>query len=138
MAEWIAVEIAELIERGIEFLGDAQGDGLAVEEKPRVFLDLSGTTCKAGLLGLAIIAKAGDPRAAVARWILVANGSPARKLEAAAEMLGISVAFARMLELNHRNGVSAGDIARSLRAGSLGMMMGSGTIPAVPLRAAAA
>jgi len=138
MAEWVAIEIAELIECGLGFLGGPQDDRLGVEEKPKVFLDVSGATCRAGLLGLAMIARAGDPQTAVDRWIMASNGSPGRRLEIAAEILGISIALARMLELNHRNGVAAAAIARCLRAGSLGMNMNSGAKPAVPLRAAAA
>jgi len=126
MAEWVGIQIAEWIERGLQFPG--------VQEKVRVFLEPSDTACSAGVLGLAMIGQTSDPRAAVDRWIRMAAGPPPRKLEAAAQFLGISVALARMLELNHRNGVSAGSIARGLRGGTLGMKMAS----AVPLRAAAA
>jgi hypothetical protein len=125
MAEWVALEVAQLIERGLQF---------GVEEKSRIFLEASGAGCRAGVLGLAIVARAGDIRKALDRWTLVANGSPSRRIEAAAELLGIPIALARMLELNHRNGVSAALIARGMRAGTLGMTMTS----TVPLRAAAA
>jgi len=81
-----------------------------------------------------IIAKTGNPEAALKLWMPLANGSPARRLEAAANVLGISAALARMIELNHRNGMSALEIARDLRRGTLGMTISSGTVPAVPLR----
>ncbi len=132
MAQWIGIEIAELIERGREFLGAATEDRLGVEEKARVFLDVSDGTCRAGVLGLAMIARAGDPRTAVHRWVLAAGAPSAHKLEAAAEILGIPVALARMIELNHRNGVTAAAIARGMRAGTLGIRM---TSP-MPLRLA--
>ncbi|HUA58087.1 MAG TPA: hypothetical protein VML19_04990 [Verrucomicrobiae bacterium] len=126
MAEWVGIQIAEWIERGLEFPG--------VEEKVRVFLEPSDSACGAGVLGLAMIGRVSDPRAAVDRWIRMAGGPSSRKLETAAQFLGISVALARMLELNHRNGVPAASIARGMRGGTLGMRI----VSAVPLRAAAA
>jgi len=132
MAEYIALEVAELIERGIEFLHTQNGRP-AVLEKARAFLEFSDDAYRAGVLGLVMIAKIGDPQAALDRWATLANGSPARKLEAAAKVLGISPALARMIELNHRNGVSARAIARDLRCGTLGMTMSNGSIPTVPV-----
>ena len=118
MAQWVAIRMAEMIECGLRFPG--------VQEKPYCYLDCSPDGCRAGLLGLLMIAHTGDPGIALQQWM------PPR-IERAAELLGISVAFATMLELNHRNGMPAGSIARSLRAGTLCM-----TMPSFRSRAAAA
>jgi hypothetical protein len=122
MAEFLAIAVAEWIERGLEFVSTA-GSGFEVRESQRAFLDITGSTYRAGALGLAVIGKEGHPRAALERWKQAAGNAPADPLEAAAHVLGISVALARLVELNHRGGVAARDIARSLRAGALGMAM---------------
>ena len=115
VAEFMSMETAELIEQGMTFLG------AGVEEKPNVFLEQRGALFSAGALGLAMIGKSGGPRRALKEWSRVSNSSPAKRLESAAEFLGITIALARMVELNHRNGVAANGIANALRGGSLAM-----------------
>jgi len=122
MAEFLAIEIAEWIERGLGFAESAEGV-FRVRETQRVFLELADSTFRAGPLGLALLGKYGDPRVALRHWMTVADESPAGRLEAAARLLGIPAALARMVELNHRGGVTARTIARHLRAGALGMVM---------------
>lgn len=121
MAEFMAIEVAENIERGLDSVANRPKSGFRVRENPFAFLDLLGHTYHAGALGLAFIGKAGDPRVALDGWMQVSNVSPAGKFAAAAGLLGISVGLARLVELNHRNGVPAAEIAGSLRIGALGL-----------------
>ena len=117
----MSIEIAEYIERGLGALSGRTHGGFRIVETPCVFLDLSGRTYCAGALGLALIGKAGDPQAALDAWLQVSNTSPAGKFEAASALLGISVGLARLVEINHRNGVPAAEIAGSLRIGTLSL-----------------
>ena len=110
MAEWVAIRTAEMIESGLRFPG--------VQENPYLYLQTFSGGCRAGLLGLLMIARTGDPEIALQEWTPLG-------IDRAAELLGISVAFATMLELNHRNGLPARSIARSLRAGALSIAMPS-------------
>ncbi len=123
MAEFMAIEIAELIERGLEFAGDGADSEARVRESQRAFIEFADPTYRAGPLGLALIGRDGDPRVALDHWMQVTADSPSGRFEAAARLLGISEALARMVELNHRGGISARAIARSLRVGALGMVM---------------
>lgn len=117
----MSIEIAEYIERGLEALAGRPHGGIRVVETPCAFLDLSGHTYCAGALGLALIGKAGSPQAAFEAWQQVSNTSPAGRFDAAAGLLGISVGLARLVEINHRNGVPASEIAGSLRIGTLSL-----------------
>ncbi len=135
MAEFLAITIAEWIERGLELVTNHADGGLRVRESQRAFLELAGTTYRAGSLGLALIGKDGDPQVALMRWMQVSGSSLADQLEAAARLLGIPVALARLVELNHRGGITARVIAKNLRAGTLGMAMVADH-PAVPSLAA--
>ncbi|HTX38790.1 MAG TPA: hypothetical protein VME43_27375 [Bryobacteraceae bacterium] len=137
MAEFLAITIAEWIERGLELVTSRADGGLRVRESQRAFLELAGTTYRAGSLGLALIGKDGDPQVALQRWIQVSGNSLADQLEAAARLLGIPVALARLVELNHRGGITARVIAKNLRAGTLGMAMVADH-PAIARPAAAA
>ena len=116
MAEFMAIEVAEYIERGQQFVLRSHA---SVRETPLCILDFLGRTYYASVLGLALIGKYRDPHAALKGWQQVSNTSPAGKFVAAAGLLGISVALARLIELNHRNGVPASEIAGSLRIGNL-------------------
>lgn len=129
MAEFMAIEVAEYIERGLDTVANRSRGGFRVVETPLAFLDLFGHSYHAGALGLAFIGKAGDPRAALDGWLQVSNTSPAGKFEAAAGLLGISVGLARLVELNHRNGVPATEIAGSLRIGTLGLSFRTRSVP---------
>jgi hypothetical protein len=120
MAEFMAIEVAEYIERGLDVANRPKG-GFRVRETPLAFLDLRRQTCHAGALGLALIGKAGDPQAALEGWLQISNISSAGKFATAAGLLGISVGLARLVEMNHRNGVPATEIACSLRIGTLGL-----------------
>ncbi|SPE43248.1 hypothetical protein SBA3_860017 [Candidatus Sulfopaludibacter sp. SbA3] len=121
MAEFMAIEVAEYIERGLDAVANRPRGGFRILETPHAFLDLFGHAYHAGALGLAVIGKAGDPQAALAEWLQVSNTSPAGKFVAAAGLLGISVGLLRLVELNHRNGVPAAEIAIGLRIGNLGL-----------------
>lgn len=121
MAEFMSIEIAEYIERGLVALSGRTHGGFRIVETPCTFLDLCERTYCAGALGLALIGKAGEPQAALHAWLQVSNTSPAGKFEAAAALLGISVGLARLVEINHRNGVPAAEIAGSLRIGTLSL-----------------
>jgi len=123
MAEFLAIAVAEWIEHGLEFVANSPASGLQVRESQRALLEIAGTTYRASALGLAMIGQQGDPRAALERWKQVAGSSPGDPLEAAARALGISIALARLVELNHRGGVAAMTLARDLRACTLGMAM---------------
>jgi hypothetical protein len=131
--ECVATEIAELIEAGLE-LELARGPSqLVVQETPGAFLYLSGGICHAGALGLAFLGRIGNPRVALDQWLQVANASAGHKLEAAAALLGIAVALAKLVEINHRNGLEAAQVARSLRLGVLGIAFrGRHSEPASP------
>ena len=135
MAEFLAIEMAEWIERGLEFAAGAE-DGARVRESPRAFLEFVAPAYRAGPLGLALIGRDGDPETALHRWLKVAENSPAGRMEAAARLLGIPVALARLVELNHRGGIPARAIARCLRAGALGMAMAADSRPAAAAAAA--
>jgi hypothetical protein len=137
MAEFVAIDVAELIERGLEYTTKTGRDGFRVQERSNAFLGLVGSVYFAGSLGLALIGRAGDPRNALDRWLEVSNRSAAGKFEALANLLGISVALARLVELNHFNGLTAREIARDLRTGSLGLFLGPRTLPTAPFRAVA-
>jgi hypothetical protein len=117
----MSIEIAEYIERGLGTVAGRAHGGFRIVETPCAFLDLSGHTYCAGALGLALIGKAGDPQAAFHAWQQVSNTSPAGRFDAAAALLGISVGLARLVEINHRNGVPAMEIASSLRIGTLSL-----------------
>lgn len=117
----MSIEIAEYIERALGALAGRPHGGFRIVETPCAFLDLSGHTYCAGALGLALIGKAGDPQAALDAWLQVSNTSPAGKFEAASALLGISAGLAKLVEINHRNGVPAAEIAGCLRIGTLGI-----------------
>jgi len=119
MAEFTAIEVAEYIERGLELAGVRSAG--RCRETHSAFLYLVGRTYCAGALGLALIGKAGDPKAALDSWLRVSNVCPAARFAAAAGLLGISEGLARLIELNHRNGVPAAEIAGCLRIGTLGL-----------------
>jgi hypothetical protein len=132
MSECMAIEMAELIEQGLRLITSRACHGSQVQEKPNAFLERVGAIYYAGPLGLAFIARDGDPQLALDHWMQVSNDSDARGFEAAAQLLGISEALARLVQLNHRNGLTATAIARELRRGSLGMA--SGGKPALHLQ----
>lgn len=115
MAQCVAIEMAELIEAGLSF----SHHNPPVRETAGVFLESAGQDYRAGALGLALIGSAGDPSAALHRWSEASNASTAGRFEAAARLLGISVALARLIEANHFNGLPAATIARNLRIGTL-------------------
>ena len=117
----MSIEVAEYIERGLGVLAGRLKGGSRIAEAPRCFLDLAGRTYLAGALGLALIGKFGDPQAALDAWLQVSNTSPAGKFEAAAGLLGVSTGLARLVEINHCNGVPAIEIASSLRTGTLSL-----------------
>lgn len=125
MAELMAIEVAEFIEDGLTLMAKTSTCGFRVRETPLAFLDCLGGAYQAGALGLAFIGKFGDPPAALNRWLEVSNASPAGKFEAAAKLLGIPVALARLVEINHHNGVPAAEIAGRLRIGNLGLIFRS-------------
>jgi hypothetical protein len=129
MAEFMATEVAEYIERGLSAAANRSKGTIRVLEMPGVFLDLLGRACHAGALGLACIGKTGDPRTALNDWLRVSNTSPAGKFAAAAGLLGITVGLARLVELNHRNGVPAAEIAGGLRMGTLGLSFRNRSAP---------
>jgi hypothetical protein len=133
MAEFFAAEIAELIEQGLAFATDRAPGGLRVQETPSVFLARAESVYHASALGLALIARSGDPGLALRRWSEVSNTSPAGRFEAAARLLGISVALARLIDTNHSNGLNAAAIAYELRIGTLGMATSRSTTPVVRL-----
>lgn len=133
MAEFMAVEIAELIEKGLAFATDRAPGGLRVQETPNVFLAHTESVYHAGALGLALIGRAGDPGLAFRKWTAVSNTSPAGRFETVARLLGISVAFARWIDANHSNGLKAAAIACELRIGTLGMATSRSTAPVVRL-----
>lgn len=137
MAEFVAMEVAELMERGLEFTTKTDDKGFRVKEEPNAFLGLVNSVYSASSLGLALIGRAGDPQTALEGWLEVSNRSAAGKFEALADLLGVSVALARLVELNHFNGLTAREIARDLRTGSLGVFLGRKPAPAVPFRAVA-
>ncbi len=124
MAELMAIEMAELIERGLAFATHLHPDDLRVRERPNVFLERVDTLYQASALGLALIGRTGDPRVAFHRWSEVSNSSPAGRFEAAARLLGISVALARLIEANHSYGLKAIAISRELRMGTLCLAAG--------------
>ena len=125
VSECIATELAELIEAGLAMdLPEAAGK-LRIVETTHVFLHLRGSTCQAGALGLAFLGRARDPGAALDQWLQVESNSKCSKLEAAAHLLGVPVALAKLVEINHRNGLSAVEIARCLRLGVLGIVFGA-------------
>ena len=125
----MSIEIAEYIERGLASMGGRPHGGVRIVETPCVFLELCGRTYGAGALGLALIGKTGNPQAALEAWLQVSNSSPAGRFEAAAALLGISVGLARLVEINHRNGVPAGEIAGSLRSGTLSLAFRTRPVP---------
>jgi hypothetical protein len=112
----MAIEAAELIESGLACAH--------VEETPRIFLEFVNSVYRAGVVGLALIGRTGDPANALRQWTEVSNTSPAGRFEAAAHLLGISVALVRLIEANHNNGLPANVIARSLRTGTLSLAGG--------------
>lgn len=120
MAEFMAIEVAEYIERGLAAAERPEG-GFRVLESPLSFLHLRGSSYYAGVLGLAFIGKVGDPEVALGQWLGASTASPTAKLQVAARLLGVSTGLARLVELNHRNGVPAAEIALSLRIGTLGL-----------------
>ncbi len=130
MAECVAIEVAEYIEHGLEFAGRRARNAGRVVETPGIFLDAAETTYYAGALGLALMGKTGDPQKALSDWKQVSNTSPAGKFQAAADLLGITLALARLIELNHQNGVPALEIAGGLRTGSLSLSFRRATAPA--------
>ncbi len=132
----MSIEIAEYIERGLQALAGRPHGGFRVAETPCAFLDLSGHIYRAGALGLALIGKAGDAETAFDAWQQVSNTSPAGRFEAAAALLGVSVGLARLVEINHRNGVPAIEIAGSLRIGTLSLSFRTRPAPYEPARAA--
>lgn len=128
MAEFLAVEAAEQIERGLSLVRDRTSHLDPVRETPGVFLERSESAYLAGALGLALIGKTGNPAVAWARWRQVTHLSIARKFDAAARMLGIPYALVRLIGMNHRNGIRASEIACALRAGSLGLSLRKGAV----------
>lgn len=122
MAEWMTIEIAELIERGLELTRRQGGAASPAREKPNTLLELDGSMVHASPLGLALIGRAGDPRVAASRWLQAIQRYPGNRVEAAAYSLGIPIMLATLIELNHRHGADARAIAQKLRAGTLGML----------------
>jgi hypothetical protein len=125
MAEFMAVEMAELIERGLTFVSGQTSTG-ALQEKTNTFLQAVGVAYQAGALGLAMIGRFGDPGLALRQWDAVSNQSIAGKFEAAAQILGISLPLARLIDANHAAGLPASVIAQNLRMGTLGLCIGGG------------
>jgi hypothetical protein len=134
MAELMAIEMAELIERGLEFARDETPEGLRVQERSNVFLERVDAVYRAGALGLALVGRTADPGVALSQWMEVSNSSPSGRFEAAGRLLGISVALARLIEANHGNGLRATDVARELRIGTLSLSFCGRTAPALALR----
>ncbi len=128
MAEYMAIEIAELIETGLGLTQNRGRSRASVIEQTDAFLEPAGPSYCAGPLGLALIAATGDPQIAHGRWRQARAGSPGDPFEAMAQLLGISGTLARLVQLNHRNGVTALEIAQHLRTGTLCMASG----PALP------
>ncbi len=119
MAEFLAIELAEYIERGLAWVEGRSGSEARVTETAGKFLRAAGDGYRAGALGLAFLGKAGGPQAALEHWAQFSNASQAAKIEAAAGILGVSEALTRLVDMNHRNGVPAAEIATSLRMGTL-------------------
>lgn len=138
VAEFLAIEIAEYIERGLHILARSSRADTRVLETPLSFLDLRGRTYHAGILGLALIGKAGDLRTAWDAWQPVSNTSTAGRFTAISTLLGVPVGLARWIELNHRNGIPAAEIAGSLRLGNLGLGCRTNSLPTKKQKSAAA
>jgi hypothetical protein len=130
MAEYMAIEVGELIEKGLAVAASQPADAYPVVEIKNAALELSREAYHASALGFAFIGKEGTVRGALARWQRNPNTSPGRRFLSAAKFLGISPTLARLIELNHRNGVPAIEIARRLRTGTLGLAMNYHPAPA--------
>ena len=125
MGECIAIELAEWIEAGLACAAASAHQPLQVVETPLVFLYQRGRICHAGALGLAYLGRSGAAAPALEHWTQLSPSSLAGRLDAAAALLGVPVALARLVEVNHRNTLSAREIARHLRAGTLGVTFGA-------------
>ncbi len=121
MPELLAFEIAEYIERGLKMTFGRSGAASRIIENANSLLEFEERTFYAGALGLALIGKTGDAGAALESCRRAFCKSPDRKLDVLAGLLGIPVALAMLIEINHQNGVSAREIAASLRSGTLGL-----------------
>jgi hypothetical protein len=122
MAELMTIEVAELIEQGLD-LAARGSDGLTINEDGSAWIEIYGSSCRANALGFALIGRFGGPRAAAERWAESAHGANESGFEAAAELIGIPPTLARLIALVHKKGAPAAVIARNLRAGSVGLLL---------------
>ena len=121
MAEIMAIEVAEYIERGLRVAANRSRSDWRVVETPGALLDADDRICRAGALGLAVVGKTGDARSALEDWRRAGRPAAENEFATAADLLGISVGLARLVGLNHENGVPAAEIAGALRTGTLGL-----------------
>lgn len=118
MAEFLAIEIADLIAAGLAFTTTARR--IPVREDSGRFLKSVNGAVYASALGLAIIGKFGDPQRALDRWTSAVRSTiEDEEFTVASSILGIPLALARLVEVNHRGGVAAAEIAVALRLGNL-------------------
>ena len=121
MAEYLAVEAAELIERGLTFVELRGSQPLCMREGITAFLKRDSQGISASALGLALVGRFGGPGAALESWRPFESQSRSARYEAAARLLGIPLPLVRLIELNHAGGAPAAEIAVNLRLGSLGL-----------------